>query len=179
MLYGDCEYATRVEEELVDHVGFFSILRDDEDDDVPIEEMSGEEACHKKEAEKATRGVETWRQTQEVIEREMSEEETRHKKEAEEAKEDEERWEENEKETEAEKGKKAIKKEMYDEEARRKEETKKAKKAEKTNEMTLFQSLPTKDNRRGIKEQAWKKLGKDKLVCKDGVTNLFQFLLEA
>ena len=105
-LYGDWEYATTVEEELVNHVGFFSILRDDEDDDVPTEGMSDDEACHKKEAEKVTRGVETWRQTQEVIEKEMSDEETRHKKEAEKAKEDEERWEEKEKEIEAKKGKK-------------------------------------------------------------------------
>ena len=111
MLYEDWEYDTMEEEELVNHAGFFSILKDDEDDNVPTGEMSDEEACHKKEAEKATRGME------EVFEKEMSDEETRHKKEAEKAKEDEERWEENEKETKAETRKKVIKKKMYDEEA--------------------------------------------------------------
>ena len=48
--------------------------------------------------------------------------------------------------------------------------------SEKNMEMTLLQFLPNKDNRGGIKEQAWRKLGKDKLVCKDGVTKLHQFL---
>ena len=47
---------------------------------------------------------------------------------------------------------------------------------EKDMGMTLLQSLPNEDNRGGIKEQAWKKLGRDKLACKNGVTNLLQFL---
>ena len=47
---------------------------------------------------------------------------------------------------------------------------------EKNMGMTLLQSLPNEDNRGGIKEQAWKKLGRDKLACKNGVTNLLQFL---
>ena len=130
--------------------------------------MSDEEAHRKKEAKKAK--VEAWGQTQKVTEKEMSEEEACRKKEAEKEKEDEKRLEEKEKRTKAEKGEKTTKKEIQDEEASRKEETKKAKKAEKTNEMTLFQSSSTKHNRGGIKEQAWKKSEKDKLVCKDGVT---------
>ena len=48
--------------------------------------------------------------------------------------------------------------------------------SEKNMGMTLLQSLPNEDKRGGIKEQAWKKLGRDKLACKDGVTNLLQFL---
>ena len=48
--------------------------------------------------------------------------------------------------------------------------------SEKNMGMTLLQSLPNEDNRGGIKEQAWKKLGRDKLACKDGVTNFLQFL---
>ena len=43
--------------------------------------------------------------------------------------------------------------------------------SEKNMRMALLQSLPNVDNRGGIKEQAWKKLGRDKLACKDGVTN--------
>ena len=48
--------------------------------------------------------------------------------------------------------------------------------SEKDMGMTLLQSLPNEDNRGGIKEQAWKKLGMDKLACKNGVTNLLHFL---
>ena len=48
--------------------------------------------------------------------------------------------------------------------------------SEKNMGMTLLQSLPNEDNRGGIKEQAWKKLGIDKLLCRDGVKNLLQFL---
>ena len=48
--------------------------------------------------------------------------------------------------------------------------------SEKSMGMALLQSLPNEDNRRGIKEQAWKKLGKAELTCKDGVDNLLQFL---
>ena len=33
--------------------------------------------------------------------------------------------------------------------------------------MTLLQSLPNEDNRGEIKEQAWKKLGMDKLACRN------------
>ena len=45
MFCGDCEYATRVEEELVNHVKhhFFSILGDDKDDDVPIDDDEDDE----------------------------------------------------------------------------------------------------------------------------------------
>ena len=118
MLYEDWEYDTTGEEELVNHAGFFSILKDDEDDNVPTGEMSDEEACHKKEAEKATRGVETWRQTEEVIEKEMSDEETRHKKEAEKATRGVETWGQTQK---------VIEKERSDEEARHKKDTEKAK----------------------------------------------------
>merc|ERR1711954_246431 len=60
MFCGDCEYATKVEEELVNHF-------------------------LKKEAEKMK--VETWGQMQNGIEKEMSDKETRCKKEAEKAKE--------------------------------------------------------------------------------------------
>merc|ERR1711954_343260 len=50
--------------------------------------------------------------------------------------------------------------------------------SEKNVGMMLPQSLPNEGNRGGRKEQAWRKLGKDKLICKDGVTNLLQFLDE-
>merc|ERR1719402_1664298 len=46
MFCGDCEYATRVEEELVNHVKhhqLFSILADDKDDDVPIDDDEDDE----------------------------------------------------------------------------------------------------------------------------------------
>ena len=48
--------------------------------------------------------------------------------------------------------------------------------SEKSMGMALLQSLPNEDNRGGIKEQAWKKLGEAELTCKDGVDNLLQFL---
>ena len=94
----------------------------------------------------------------------MSDQEARNKKEAEKVELDEKKLEDKEKETEVEKMEKVTKKEMYDEKAHRKEEIKK--------------SVLTKDNGRSIKEQTWKTLGKDKLTCKDGVTNLLQFLDE-
>ena len=73
---------------------------------------------------------------------------------------------------------KATKKEIYDEKARRKKKIKKERKIEKTNKTTLLQSVPTRASRRSTKEQAWKKFGKDRLTCKDGVINLLQFLDE-
>ena len=73
---------------------------------------------------------------------------------------------------------KTTKKEIYDEKARRKKEIKKERKIEKTNKTTLLQSVPTRASRRSTKEQAWKKFGKDRLTCKDGVINLLQFLDE-
>ena len=82
--------------------------------------------------------METWGQTQKVFEKEMSDEEARHKKEAEKATRGVETWGQTQK---------VIEKEMSDEEARHKKETEKAKKDEKTNEMTLLQSLPTEDNK--------------------------------
>ena len=42
----------------------------------------------------------------------------------------------------------------------------------------MLQSVQTKDNRRSIKEQTWKRLEKDKLACKDDVTNSLQPLDE-
>ena len=65
-----------------------------------------------------TRGVETWIQTQKVLEKEMSDEEARRKKEAEKANRGVEAWSQTQK---------AGGKGMSDEEARRKEETEKAK----------------------------------------------------
>jgi len=47
MFCGDCEYATRVEEELVNHVKhhqLFSILGDDKDDDVPLDDDEDDES---------------------------------------------------------------------------------------------------------------------------------------
>ena len=83
----------------------------------------------------------------------MSDQEARHKKGAEKAKEDEEKLDDKEKATEVEKMGKGTEKEVHDEKARRKEEIKKKRKIKK-------------------------KSGNDKLVCKDGVTNLLQFLDE-
>ena len=48
--------------------------------------------------------------------------------------------------------------------------------SEKDMGMAPLQSLPNEDNRGGIKEQAWKKLGMDKLACKNGVENLLKVL---
>ena len=42
--------------------------------------------------------------------------------------------------------------------------------------MALLQALPDEDNRGGLKDQAWKKLGKEKLASKKGVANLLGFL---
>jgi len=50
MFCGECEYATRVEEELVNHVKYhqlFSILGDDKDDDIPMEEPEEPEPIKK------------------------------------------------------------------------------------------------------------------------------------
>ena len=65
-----------------------------------------------------TRGVESWVQTQKVLEKEMSDEEARHKKEAEKANRGVETWSQTQK---------ADERGMSDEEARRKEETEKEK----------------------------------------------------
>ena len=53
MLYDDWEYANGMEEEVVDHAGFFSILGHDKVDDGLRKEMSDQEARHKKGAEEA------------------------------------------------------------------------------------------------------------------------------
>ena len=42
--------------------------------------------------------------------------------------------------------------------------------------LTLLQALPDEDNRGGLKNQAWKKLGSENLRCKTGVENLLEFL---
>ena len=42
--------------------------------------------------------------------------------------------------------------------------------------MALLQSLPDQDNRGGLKDTAWKKLGSAKIASKDGVKNLLAFL---
>ena len=42
--------------------------------------------------------------------------------------------------------------------------------------VALVQALPDVDNRGGIKEQAWKQVGKEKLLGKEGVKHLIQFL---
>ena len=82
-----------------------------------------------------TRGVETWIQTQEVLEKEMSDEETRHKKEAEKA----DRGMETRSQTQ-----KDGEKGMSDEEACRKEETKKAKEDRKIGRKENLEKLRKK-----------------------------------
>ena len=42
--------------------------------------------------------------------------------------------------------------------------------------MTLLQNLPDVDNRGGLKEQAWRQVGKEKLLGEDGVKYLMEFL---
>ena len=48
--------------------------------------------------------------------------------------------------------------------------------SEKDMGMALLQALPDEDNRGGIKAQAWKKLGIEKLGSKKGVEHLLEFL---
>ena len=42
--------------------------------------------------------------------------------------------------------------------------------------MTLLMNLPDEDNRGGLKAQAWKQIGEEKLLSEEGVEHLMDFL---